>query len=125
MVMSSYFKRRVYKGLASEEFLPPLIKFNDIVGPLFAALAKRFPLDEHTESGLSRSLGVFLNFCFVEAVEHLIQLRPAPLVKEEWMTASEETKQVHLKWQSNLIYLKSRNVHFMKLLAPNYLRQQD
>jgi hypothetical protein len=116
---------RDFPKLPSEEFFPPLIKFNDIVGPLFAALMTRFPLDEHTESGLSRSLGVFLNFCFVEAMGNLMTLRPTPLSKEDWATASEETKQVHLKWQSNLHYLKTRNTHFMKLLAPNVLRQSQ
>ena len=107
-----------FTKLASEEFLPPVTKFNDTVGPLFAELHHLFPLDEHRYSGLSRSLGIFLNYVFTEAMQQLDALRPTQLSKEEWTTASDETKQVHLKWQSNLTYLKQRNTHYVKMLAP-------
>lgn len=110
-------------GLPCEEFLLPIQKFNDIVGPLFAALHGRFPLDDHKESGLQRSLGVFLNFAFQTAVSQLEKIRPEPLSREDWSRATPEIKATHLKWQSNLRYLKQRNLYFMKMLAPSILRE--
>jgi hypothetical protein len=114
-----------FSKLPSEEFLPPVTKFNDTVGPLFAELHHLFPLNEHRYSGLSRSLGIFLNYVFTESMQQLEALRPAQLSREEWTTASKEMKQTHLKWQSNLTYLKQRNAHFVKMLAPNVLQPKS
>src|SRR5271155_5181338 len=99
--------------LPSEEFLPPVEKFNDTVGPLFAEFKNRFPLNEHSESGLSRSLGIFLNFTYHHAMEQLELLRPEPMSKEQWLTASPETKRAYINWQSNLKYLRQRNQTLM------------
>jgi hypothetical protein len=107
-----------FSKLASEEFLPPVAKFNDTVGPLFAELRSRFPLDEHRDSGLARSLGIFLHYVFADSLQQLLALRPTPLSREDWMIASEETKQVHMKWQSNLKYLKQRLAHYAKMCNP-------
>ena len=104
-------------GLPSEEFLLPIQKFNDTVGPLFAALHDRFPLDDHHESGLQRSLGIFLNFAYRTAVDQLMKLRPEPLTREQWLVSTPEEKRTHLHWQSNLRYLKQRTHAFTKLLS--------
>jgi len=81
-------------------------------------LRKRFPLDEHHESGLARSLGIFLGYCFRKAMADLQTLKPAPdLSREEWMIASEETKRPHLLWQSNLKYLKQRNRYYVEMVG--------
>lgn len=104
--------------LPSEEFLLPVSKFNDAVGPLFAALHNKFPLDDHYESGLLRSLGIFLNFCFERALNELQTLRPEPISREQWIISTPEEKAPHLKWQSNLLYLKHRNAHFTRLMRP-------
>ncbi len=92
--------------LPSEEFLPPVTRFNATVGPLFSELKERFPLDEHHESGLARSLGVFLGYCFKKARTDLETIKPTPLIREEWLVASKETKRPYLHWQSNLKYLR-------------------
>ena len=113
-------------SLPSEEFLLPVQKFNDTVGPLFAALHGKFPLNDHHESGLQRSLGIFLNFAFRDAVEQLMKLRPGrPLTRDEWIVAPQEEKLKHLHWQSNLRYLKQRNKHFASLFAPHRERELD
>lgn len=75
-------------------------------------------MDEHHDSGLARSLGIFLHYVFDDSLRQLIALRPAPLSREDWMAASDETKQVHLKWQSNLTYLKQRLAHFALMCNP-------
>ena len=112
--------------LPSEEFLPPVAKFNDTVGPLFAEFRRRFPLDEHSEHGLARSLGIFLNFVYRESVEQLEKLRPKPeLSREQWLAASPETKREHMLWQSNLRYLGQRNAYFAGLLAPQRKARDD
>ena len=95
--------------LPSEDFLPPVERFNDTVGPIFAEFKSRFPLNEHTESGLSRSLGIFLHFAYQYAMEQLELLRPEVMSREQWMVASPESKRVYMNWQSNLRYLKQRN----------------
>lgn len=104
--------------LAAEDFLQPIERFNYVVGPLFAELKHRFPLDdEHTDCGLARSLGVFLEHCFVTAVTGLERLKPTPMTNDEWMVATEEQKQPHLHWQRNLKYLKHRRKHFVDLMG--------
>lgn len=103
--------------LASEQFFFSVSKFNDTVGPLFAALRNRFPLDEHHDSGLNRSLGIFLSFCFTKAMAELKALRPTPLSREEWLNTEPVVKHKHLLWQSNYKYLKQRNTHYILLLG--------
>lgn len=103
--------------LAAEEFFPAVQKFNDTVGPLFAELKSRFPLDEHHESGLARSLGIFLGYCFRTANDALMKIRPEPLSRDAWIVASPETKHVHLHWQSNFKYLKQRNRYYVELMG--------
>jgi len=104
--------------LAAEQHLPPIQRFNYVVGPLFAELRDRFPLDdEHTDCGLARSLGVFLEACFVKAVDAMEAIKPAAMTNDEWQAASEEEKQPHLHWQRNLLYLKSRRKHFVDLMG--------
>jgi hypothetical protein len=98
----------------------PVQKFNDTVGPLFAALRGKFPLDDHRDSALQRSLGIFLNFCFRASMDQLEKIRPgSPLTRDEWIAASPEEKRKHLHWQSNLRYLKQRNQYFAKLTNPH------
>jgi len=106
-----------FNKLPSEEFLLPVMKFNDAIGPLFGEFRNRFPLNEHHESGLRRSLGIFLAHCFVTAADGLMKLRPQPLSKEEWLVASPETKHEHLLWQRNLAYLRKRNFDYMVKLG--------
>ncbi len=104
--------------LAAEDFLLPVQKFNDSVGPLFAELRARLPLrDEHTDSPLSRSLGIFLSHCYRDAVAGLETSRPPIMLREEWNVASDEVKRHHLHWQTNLKYLKQRNRHFVELIG--------
>jgi len=81
-------------------------------------LRSRFPLDEHHESGLARSLGVFLGYCYGKVVADLEAIKPSPvLTREEWDVASEEIKRVHLRWQSNLKYIKQRNRHYVEMVG--------
>jgi hypothetical protein len=105
--------------LAAEDFLLPVHKFNASVGPLFAALRTRLPLkDEHTDSALARSLGIFLSHCYRDAITGLEAVRPSPvLLREEWTVAPDEVKRQHLHWQTNLKYLKQRNRHFVELIG--------
>jgi hypothetical protein len=104
--------------LPAEQFLLPVMRFNDVVGPLFNELRPRFPLsDEHTDAGLARSLGVFLEQCFVHAVQRMEEIRPASLTNEEWQVASEEVKRPHLHWQANLKYLKHRRHHYADMMG--------
>ena len=106
-----------FNKLPAEEHLLPIMKFNDAVGPLFAEFRGRFPLNEHKESGLRRSLGIFLAHCFVTATTNLEKLRPKPLNKEEWAVATPEVKREHLVWQRNLAYLRKRNFDLMVKLG--------
>jgi len=104
--------------LPSEAFLPPVMRYNDNVGPLFSVLRERFPLDEHHESGLARSLGVFLGYCYRKAVSDLQAIKPAPVLsRDEWSVAPEDVKRIHLHWQTNLKYLKQRNRHYVELVG--------
>jgi len=104
--------------LPSEEMLPPVMRFNDVVGPLFAELKGRFPLDdEHTDAGLARSLGVFLDRCFVQASQRLEEIKPTSMTNEEWAIASEEAKHPHLHWQTNMKYLKQRRRYYVDLMG--------
>ena len=104
--------------LPAEQFLSPIMRFNDVVGPLFSELKDRFPLDdEHTDAGLARSLGVFLERCFVQATQRLEEIRPVSLTNEEWQIASEEVKRPHLHWQANFKYLKQRRRYFVDLMG--------
>jgi hypothetical protein len=96
-----------FNKLPSEEFLLPVMKFNDAVGPLFSEFRDRFPLNE----------GIFLAHCFITATDAMMKLRPTPLSKEEWMVAPPELKQEHLQWQRNLAYLRKRNFDFMVKLG--------
>lgn len=102
--------------LAAEEFFRPVQKFNAAVGPLFATLNDKFPLDEHVDHGLSHSLGIFLEHCYTVATRALFELHPDPLPREEWLVATPEVKLVHLRWQDNSKYLKKRYTHFAKKL---------
>jgi hypothetical protein len=104
--------------LPSEQFLLPVMRFNDVVGPLFSELKDRFPLkDEHTDAGIARSLGVFLEQCFVHAVQRMEEIKPISLTNDEWSVASEEIKRPHLHWQANFKYLKQRRRHFVDLMG--------
>jgi hypothetical protein len=103
--------------LAAEDFFPAVQKFNDTVGPLFSELKGRFPLDEHSDSGLNRSLGIFLSYCFRTAIDSLMSIRPDPLSREAWLTATQEIRNQHLLWQSNLKYLRQRNFHYVVMLG--------
>ena len=104
--------------LPSEQFLLPIMRFNDVVGPLFSELRDRFPLkDEHTDAGIARSLGVFLEQCFVHAMQRMEEIKPASLTNEEWSVASEEAKRPHLHWQANFKYLKQRRRYFVDLMG--------
>lgn len=107
----------MFAKLPSEEFLPPIMKFNDAVGPLFAEFYSRFPLSEHKECGLRRSLGIFLAQCYETAMNNLMRLRPEPLSKEQWLASSLDTKQEHIRWQRNLAYLRKRHFDFMVKLG--------
>jgi hypothetical protein len=106
--------------LPAEEFLTPINRFNEVVGPLFNDFRDRgrFPLkDEHTDAGLARSLGVFLESCFVKAVAGLEKINPVPMTNEQWAVASEEAKHPHLHWQANLKYLKQRRRYYADLMG--------
>jgi hypothetical protein len=110
-------------GLPSEEFLLPVERYNLAVGPMFAEF--KFPLDEN-KSGLIRSLGIFLDQCFRNAMTAMDALRPEPLTKEQWLAAPPEEKERHLHWQRNLGYLRDRNKHFVALLyKPNSEENDD
>jgi hypothetical protein len=111
--------------LASEEFLSPVQRYNDAVGPMFAEFRGRFPLDEHTEHRLSHSLGIFLSCVYILAMERMEKLRPEPLPREQWMVAPPEVKAEHIHWQRNLKYLKQRNYYFLKLLSPHANREPE
>lgn len=110
--------------LAAEDFLLPVNKFNDSVGPIFAALRTRLPLrDGHTGSGLARSLGIFLAQCYEKAIVGLDAVRPGlPMSREEWIAAPEGLKRSHLHWQMNLKYLQQRNNHFIELIGLHHVK---
>jgi hypothetical protein len=104
--------------LPSEEFMLPVERYNLAVGPMFGEFRGRFPLNEHSECGLKRSLGIFLENCFRTALEQMEKLRPTPqLSREQWNLASPETKAEHLHWQRNLKYLRQRNGYFVSLIT--------
>jgi|SRR5271157_491737 len=114
--------------LAAEDFLLPVSKFNDSVGPLFAALRIKLPLRcEHTDSGLSRSLGIFLSHCYADAIVGLEAILPGGrrLSREEWDGAADEIKRQHLHWQANLKYLKQRNRHFVELIGLHGVKDEE
>jgi hypothetical protein len=105
--------------LPAEEFMLPVQKFNDAVGPLFAEFKGRFPLVKHTEHGLQHSLGIFLTAVYNSAIEQMQKLQPERLTREQWLVAPPELKADHLRWQSNLRYLKQRNTYFLSLIIPH------
>lgn len=109
--------------LPSEEFLLPVQRYNDAVGPMFGEFRGRFPLDDHTEHGLSHSLGIFLSYVYHAAMEQMEKLRPEPLTREQWNATPPEIKAEHMHWQRNLRYLKQRNYYFLKMLSPNSDRE--
>jgi hypothetical protein len=104
--------------LPSEEFLLPVHKYNDAVGPLFAEFKGRFPMLDHSENSLQHSLGIFLTAVYTRAMEQMKELQPVPLTREEWMAAPTELKAQHIHWQRNLKYLKQRNDYFVNLITP-------
>jgi hypothetical protein len=112
-------------SLPSEEHLLPVERFNLAVGPLFAEFRHRFPLDEHSECGLKRSLGIFLSNCFRTASEQMERLRPEQLTREQWNLASPETKAEHMLWQRNFKYLRQRNGYFVGLITRGKPREDD
>ncbi len=105
--------------LPSEEFLPPVWRYNDVVGPLFAEFRGRFPLFAHTENSLQHSLGIFLSYAYRTALEQMEKLRPEPLTREEWLAAPPARKEENLRWQRNLKYLRQRNAYFVGLITPH------
>jgi hypothetical protein len=123
MTNSIVFKRSRDHDLPSEEFLLPVTRYNQAVGPMFAEFRGRFPLSKHSECGLQRSLGIFLDSCFRTALKQMERLRPAQLSREEWNLALPETKAGHMLWQRNLRYLRQRNAYFVSLITHAKLRQ--
>jgi hypothetical protein len=112
-------------ALPSEEHLLPVERFNLAVGPLFAEFRGRFPLDDHSECMLKRSLGIFLESCYRTALEGMEKLRPEPLSRAEWNLASPETKARHMHWQRNLQYLRQRIAYYGGLLAHTKKTEED
>ena len=108
-----------FEKLPSENFLPPVERYNATVGPLFAEFRGRFPLCEHNEHGLQHSLGIFLSCVYGIATEQMMRLQPEPLTKEQWLAAPPALKAEHLLWQRNLKYLKQRNAYFLSLIVPH------
>jgi|SRR5271154_4634069 len=106
-------------NLPSEEFLLPVHRYNNAVGPMFAEFRGRFPLRDHNEHGLQHSLGIFLTCVYGIAMEQMEKLRPVQLTREEWMVASDSLKAEHIHWQRNLRYLKQRNTYFLSLIIPH------
>jgi len=105
--------------LPSEEFLLPVNRYNDTVGPLFAEFKGRFPLCKHSEQSLQHSLGIFLTCVYKIATEEMQKIMPTRLTNEEWAAASPELKAEHLRWQANLGYLKQRNTYFLGFIIPH------
>ena len=112
-------------SLPSEEHLLPVERYNLAVGPLFAEFRGRFPLDDHSECGLQRSLGIFLSNCYHTALDGMEKLRPPQLSREQWNLASPETKAEHMRWQRNLKYLRQRNGYFVGLITRSKPREDD
>jgi len=104
--------------LPSEEFLLPVHKYNDAVGPLFAEFKGRFPMHDHNENSLQHSLGIFLTAVYTHAMEQMEKLRPEQLTREQWAVAPTELKAEHIHWQRNLRYLRQRNDYFVGLITP-------
>jgi hypothetical protein len=105
--------------LATEDFLRPVEKFNDIIGPLFKTV--KFPLDRHYQGTLVKALTWCLTACFHDAKAALEKLQPSK--------AASRAEQIN--WQNNLQYLRQRYNHFLEMLHvpfmmrnPNYIPQE-
>ena len=112
-------------SLPAEQHLPPVIKFNATVGPLLNAIKPRLPFtDEHRDSSLMCSCTMFVQYCFDDCRAALEKLKPSALGKEEWLNASEETKEAHRHWQKNLRYLRQRLRYYLEMIGVPYSNQK-